>query len=386
MFAGRTSWQTGSNPVYAKLQELRSQGERILDLTVSNPTGCGFDYLQPPLLEAFQNPRNLSYTPEAHGLLPAREAVAAYYAARGIEVSPEQIFLTASTSEAYGFVFRLLAEPGDRILAPQPSYPLLGYLAGIHDVTPEPYALDFNASWAMNWGTLETPAARSARALMLVHPNNPTGHYTGTADRERVLKYCGENPMALLVDEVFLDYPLDSSIRPQSFAGTDSVLTFTLSGISKILGLPQMKLSWIVVSGPSALREEAIGRLEILSDTYLSVSAPPQNALPVWMKSQRAITDEIVQRVRANYRQLQETPGIAPAHFLPAEGGWYAVLNLPGAKDDEAWALEFLEKDRVYLHPGYLFDFLKGSHGVISLLAAPDIFAPAVTRLAARLR
>ena len=383
MFSPRTAWKTGTNPLYSRLEALRRGGEKLLDLTESNPTRCGFRYLNEDLLKPLNDARNLQYTPEAQGLLRAREAVASYYEARGVRVDPAQIFLTASTSEAYSFVFRLLTSPGDRVGLPAPSYPLFSYLADLHDIGQTSFPLAFRDSWQLTPESFELLKDKSLKALMLVHPNNPTGHYVSDGDRARLLDLCGKGGKPLVVDEVFFDYALTPESRPESFAGTEAVLTFTLSGISKILGLPQMKLSWIVVSGPRPEREEAVKRLEIIADTFLSVSAPPQNALAAWLSLQPAITGEILERLRENHASLRRLdPG---GRFLPVQGGWYAVLRLPDTWEDDAFALELLEQDRVHVHPGYLFDFGEAPYAVISLLTAPEDFREGLRRIAARL-
>ncbi|HTL47878.1 MAG TPA: pyridoxal phosphate-dependent aminotransferase [Verrucomicrobiae bacterium] len=383
-FSRRTGWATSPNRIASKLQELRERGEPFLDLTESNPTRCGFSYLDPELLEAFRDPANLTYAPDPRGLLKAREAVCAYYARKGIAVEPEQVFLTANTSEAYGFIFRLLADPGDGLLAPKPSYPLFDYLAGLHDAELIPYPLSYDGRWTVDWAPLEADIPATCKGLILVNPNNPTGNYMEGAARTRLRDFCLTRNLALVCDEVFLDYPLQSGRAPASFAGETETLTFTMSGISKILGLPQMKISWIVVSGPGPERVEALRRLEVIADTYLSAGTPPQNALPAWFRSQPAITGEILDRVRGNYAAARDEKG--PLRFLAAEGGWYTVAPLPQGRHDEEWVLELLERDRVFVHPGYFFDFEGGDYAVVSLLPEPSVFREGLDRLASRLR
>ena len=287
-FAKRIPGEQNANPFHLKCSELRRNGTRLLDLTVSNPTECGFGYLNPDLLTPLQNLDNLIYSPDPRGLLSCRKAISDYYAAKGIHVETDQIFVTTNTSEAYSFVFKLLLNPGDAVLAPEPSYPLLDYLAVFNDVQ-----------------TVRKSDAQKIKAALLVHPNNPTGNYVSLEERKNFNDLARKNGWSLIVDEVFLDYPLkNNSLKKQSFAGNQDVLTLTLSGISKVLGLPQMKLSWIVVNGPEKEKHEALNRLEILADTYLSASTPIQNALTEWMKKIELIQEEIRSRIQKNYETL----------------------------------------------------------------------------------
>lgn len=383
-FSSRTAWPSHENPLSQKLKAMRDAGHTILDLTESNPTRCGFRYLTKDFLKPLASEGGLLYEASPKGLDRARQAVRDYYAARGIRLDLSQIFLTASTSEAYHYLFRLLANPGDGVLIPKPGYPLLEYLGGLNDVTVTPFALTA-PKWAMDIKTMKRAASTKASALLLVNPNNPTGHFVSAADRKTVNRFCRDRELALMVDEVFLDYAWDKEAENRSFAGSSEVLTFTLSGISKILGLPQMKLSWIVVSGPQADREEALRRLEIIADAYLSVNTPVQMALPEWLKASEQISGEILERVKENYGILEAHPDFSRFSGSRPEGGWYTLLNLPDSKTDEDWALHMLVAEQVLMHPGYLFDFQESHKAVISLLPEPDLFREGIRRIFRRL-
>lgn len=373
-FSKRTNWESAPNPLAEAFAEAKKCGKKILDLTISNPTHAGFNYLNQDLLKTFLNPKNLSYLPDSHGIPRAREAVCGYYAQKGVRISPEQIILTANTSEAYSSVFKLLTDPGDSIQAPSPSYPLLDYLAALSDIQLPRYPVILDKSWSNQFSNL--PAG--TKAVILVHPNNPTGNYVKLSEREKLSALAEEQNAALIVDEVFFDFDQSGTAgKAPTFAGYDKVLTFTLSGISKVLGLPQMKLSWIVVSGPARMRDEALRRLEIINDTYLSASAPAQNALPEWMKRHKTILEEISGRAAANLNQLKK---IFPDQIPEVEGGWYAVILLPEHLTDETAAVKLLRQKEVFTHPGYLFDMERNCL-VVSLLTEKSIFAEGIERI-----
>ncbi|MFA6599818.1 MAG: pyridoxal phosphate-dependent aminotransferase [Candidatus Omnitrophota bacterium] len=388
-FSKRTDWPVHPNPLALKVQSLRGCGARILDLTVTNPTRCGFRYLNAKVLEAFAAQKNLDYDPDPHGLMEARQAVAGYYAQKGVEVREDQIFMTASTSEAYSFAFRLLADAGETILAPAPGYPILDFLASLCDVNVRRYNLQLSEGASLDGPALtEQIRAVKPRAVLFVHPNNPTGQYVGPDDRKTLSAVLENFPVPVLADEVFLDFPLEPAMAvPESFASHCQTLSLTLSGISKILGMPQMKLSWIIVSGPEDLRRKAIEKLEIISDTYLSAATPVQNALPVWMAEREAIQGEIKSRIQANYAHLS---GILKdsrkLKLLPAKGGWVAVLAAPAERSDEEWALRLLERDSLLIHPGFLYDFPSGPYLVASLLTPEDLFREAMDKILMRIQ
>ncbi len=387
-FSRRTDWHTSPNPLAQVLEARRRSGARVLDLTLSNPTRAGFRYLKRSLLKGLVAQENLVYDPDPRGLLAAREAVCQYYLEKGITLDPSQIFLTAGTSEAYTFVLRLLADPGDTVLVPSPSYPLFDYLAALGDVQAKPYSLIYTSSgWRPDLGSVSDQlgvTVQRPRAVFVVQPNNPTGNLLTAAEREALDRAVSEAGAAVVSDEVFLDFAYEKGSENESFAAGDArSLTFTLSGISKVLGLPQMKLSWIAVTGPKALRARAMERLEVIADTYLSVSTPSQRALPGWFERRPAVLHEIQRRVHDNRASLARALKKHPkARVLRADGGWYAVVRFESARSDESIALELLEKHGVHVHPGYFFDFKPDEHLVVSLLVPPAEFREAAARIA----
>lgn len=389
MFASRTDWSLTPNRLSQLMEGRRRQGLSCRDLTESNPTRCGFNFDAEKLLSALADARSLNYEPDPRGLLSARLAVASYYAERGVQLEPDQIFLTTSTSEAYSYVFRLLANPGDAILVPRPSYPLLDFLAGLNDVDLVPYPLAYHDGWRVELGTLAAivdSSWRKARAIVVVHPNNPTGSFVRREELECLLKPCEEHALALVADEVFADYAFaPDDKRVVSHAGMSEALTFTLSGLSKISALPQMKLAWVVVSGPPDVLTQALARLEIIADTYLSVSAPLAHALPTMLETRRSLQPQILERVRTNLRWLDERLAAdLPVSRLKADGGWYAILKLPAIRSDEDWAVELLAEDGVLVHPGHFYDFPAEGHLVVSLLPPAEIFQQGIGQLLAR--
>lgn len=371
-FSKRSEWDARPNPLSMLLAEKRLRNEKLLDLTESNPTRCNFKFYKDfdvLLLSA----ENLRYDPDPRGLLKAREAVCRYYAEKGITVVPEQIFLTAGTSEAYHFLFRLLTDAGEAVCCAEPGYPLFDTLAGLNDASLKKYRLKAEENWAIDFPSLET-ALRGCRAVLTVHPNNPTGNYVSKEEKTTLNALCAKSGCALIADEVFLDFFWKGS-APKSFAANREALTFTLSGVSKILGLPQMKLAWIVVSGPEAERLEAIRRLEVIADAYLSVNTLSQNALGSWLGGREAIHQEILSRVKANRSWLQKAlQKKDKGELLPGEGGWYAAFRYQDPKNDEEMALHLLRKKNLLVHPGYFFDFGSDDIIVLSLLPEEKVF------------
>jgi len=385
-FSGRTDWDTTENKLFQTLASLREQRKEILDLTQSNPTLAAFKYLTADLLKPLADVRSLVYEPDPKGLLRAREAVCGYYSRRGIKVEPPQVFLTSSTSEGYFYLFRMLADPGNAVFVPTPGYPLFDYLCGLSDVTSEKYPLLEQAgAWRMDTQFLEGADVSKGRALITVNPNNPTGNYTTAEEAAWLNRFCGSRQLALISDEVFWDYPFYPGAKRFSFAGNQESLSFTLSGISKILGLPQMKLSWIVVSGPETLREEAIRRLEIVFDTVLPASAPVQHALPSWLAASPSPGDEILARIRSNLQFAERSLSYRRFSFQSPEGGWYLLLRLPPPLVDDEFALELLKEEGVYTHPGFLFDFSEGEKLVLSLLPQEGVFKEGFSRILKRM-
>jgi len=353
----------------------RRLGRIPLDLTVSNPTRCGFAYPE-GLLDPLRDPSGLAYDPDPKGLRQAREAVAAEYARHGVGVDPERIVLAASSSEAYEFVFKALCDPGDTVLVPAPSYPLFEHLAALDGLGAVPYPLDR----AHRWQPMPPSPrdASGARAAVLVHPNNPTGSWVDEASAERLALARGADapPLPLVVDEVFLDFPLDPASKPRSFATRGSGVTYTLGGLSKSRGLPQLKLSWIVVAGRDREIARALEALEFVADAYLSVGTPVQLALPEILARAEPVRDAILARCRENLASARAIAGEVPAvEILPPDAGWSVVLRFPRVIAEEALALELLERRGVAVHPGYFFDFAAEGFVVASLLPPPETFA-----------
>ncbi len=386
-FARRTNWELNPNKISRILKDFKATGRAIIDLTESNPTRCGFVYPQKELLAALSDDRNMMYCPSTKGLLLAREAVAEYYAQKDIRISPEQIFLTSSTSEAYSFIFRLLADPGENILFPAPSYPLFDFLVDLNDLESGFYSLEYAQRWMIDCAGVTERITPKTKALVLVNPNNPTGSYIQTAEKAELNKICGAHQTALISDEVFFDFAFEKQTDAVSFAGNRENLTFTLGGLSKTLGLPQMKLSWIVVNGPQDKVAEAINRLEIIADTYLSVNTPVQNALSLWLTFRPDIQGQILKRIRLNREfLLKHFRDDALGSVLNAQGGWSVVLKLRGNINEESLVEELLLQDHVSVHPGYFFNFSDESYLILSLLPSPENFSEGINRILARLR
>ncbi|MDT8070967.1 MAG: pyridoxal phosphate-dependent aminotransferase [Terriglobia bacterium] len=381
MFSRRTNWKLTKNKYTEALERFRASGRELLDLTASNPTEVGLQYESERLLKALASPRGLDYEPASKGLLPARKAVAGYYAEKGIEVSAEQIFLTVSTSEAYTYVFRLLCDPGDEVLVPQPSYPLFEFLADLQDVKLVPYELIYDHGWQIDFHSLECAMASNTRAVLVVHPNNPTGSYVKKEEKRLLDRICDERGLAIIVDEVFLDYSVGGD-APLSFAGSWGALTLTLSGLSKISGLPQMKSAWMALSGPESVAQEASARLEVIADTYLSPNAPVQWALPEMLAMREGIQQQLKARVKENLATLDgQLRKQSLCQRLQVEGGWYAVLRVPAIRSDEELAIQLLEQENVLVQPGHFFDFVSEGYLVLSLITREDVCREGIARI-----
>ncbi|HTR48982.1 MAG TPA: pyridoxal phosphate-dependent aminotransferase [Verrucomicrobiae bacterium] len=390
MFSARTNWKLEENAYTRALRRHRESGRKLFDLTASNPTTCGFRYDEAAILAALRSPEALTYEPEAKGLRSARAAVAEYYREKNpaAPVDPERLILTTGTSEAYSFLFRLLCEPGDEVLAAHPSYPLFDFLAAIQDVKLRPFRLVYDHGWQIDFPALRAATGPRTRAILAVHPNNPTGHFVSRDEAEELGAICRERGLALVVDEVFLDYALPDARRGKkrhgSFAGATQALTFVLSGLSKIAALPQMKVAWIAASGPEELVRQATARLEVIADTYLSLNAPVQHALPELLAQRRAIQAQICARVEANLRRLDEQMARQkPVSRLEIEGGWYAVLRVPAVQSDEELAVRLIEKYSVAAHPGHFYEFAEDGYLVVSLLTPVEEFAEGIGRVIA---
>src|SRR2546423_6221 len=381
MFAKRTNWNLAPNRLSVALDQHRASGKPLLDLTVSNPTACGFHYDHHAILGALRDPQALAYTPVSKGLESARHAVATYYADRGATLSIEDIILTTSTSEAYTYIFRTLCDPSDELLIPAPSYPLFGFLADIQDVKLVSYPLVYDHGWQIDFHSLEQAITSRTRGVIVVHPNNPTGHFVRQSEAKRLSELCASRSMAIISDEVFLDFALGQQ-PPASFAVNNTALTFTLSGLSKISGLPQMKVAWVVASGPQEQKSDALARLEVIADTYLSPNAPVQLATPVFLAQRRAFQEQLLARVRKNLAELdRQLAAQNPCARLDVEGGWYAVLRVPATQSDDELAVHLLKNKNVYVHPGHFFDFPGNGYLVVSLIVREQEFAEGMKRV-----
>jgi alanine-synthesizing transaminase len=382
MFSQRTDWQLTPNRFTEAQRVLEASGKQLLDLTVSNPTRVGLQH-DPQIFQALLNPQALDYDPQPKGLLSAREAVAAYYGEQGrdIRLDPESLFLTTSTSEGYSYVFRLLCNPGDEILVPKPSYPLFDFLADLQDVKLVPYPLLYDHGWQIDFPSLHRVVNERTRAIVLVHPNNPTGSYVSEHERAGLNRLCHDHQLALIVDEVFLDYNHDALWR-RSFAFNQEALTFTLSGLSKISALPQMKLAWIAISGPEELRDSAVHRLEVIADTYLSVNAPIQLAAPVFLQQRKTVQPFLLQRLGENLAELdRQLAKQKTCARLQVEGGWYAVLRVPVTQSDEDLAISLMRNLSVLVHPGHFYDFPSDGYLIVSLITEPQQFSEGIGKV-----
>jgi alanine-synthesizing transaminase len=385
MFASRTNWRLETNRLTRALEEHRRSGKKLFDLTASNPTTCGFTYPEKEILAALALPQAMTYRPESKGLLDARQVISAYYSGRRSffeplrQVDPENIVLTSGTSEAYSHIFRLLCEPGDEILAPAPSYPLFEFLADLADIRLVPYPLLYDHGWQIDFVSLRAALTPRSRAVMVVHPNNPTGTLVKPHEAAELAEICAAREMAIVADEVFLDY---TNSEAPTFVSCDRALTFTLSGISKISLLPQMKLAWTVVSGPEAQVKTAVDRLEIIADTFLSPSTPVQLALPEFLSLRHGLQSQLRERVSANLSvldgMLRESKSLSR---LDREGGWYAILRVPVTGTDEDLTVALLERHSVLAHPGHFFNFSQEGFLVLSLIPPVDEFREGVRRL-----
>jgi len=385
MFSSRFHWDLRPNRLTRLLDEKRRKGAPVLDLTESNPTRAGFFYPE-EVVRALADPRALRYDPEPAGSPAAREAVCRYYAGAGDTVDPDRVLLTASTSEAYAYLFKLLADPGDEVLAPRPSYPLFEFLAAMESLRVVPYPLVFHGGWSIDCRALAAAVTGRTRAVVLVNPNNPTGSFLKRDELRFLIDLCRERKLAIVSDEVFADFAFaEDARRVRTLAGGCETLAFSMSGLSKIAGLPQMKLGWIVIAGPAAAAGEAREKLELIADTYLSVGTPVQHAAARLLELGGGIRSQIASRVRANLDSLQAA--ISPesaCRVLPVEGGWYATMQAPRILREEEWALELLGEDDVLVQPGFFYDFESEAFLVLSLLTRPEVFREGCRRLLRR--
>lgn len=385
-FSQRTAWDRSENHLTELLHEVRRSGRHLVDLTESNPTRCGIANTE-RLIALFGHPRGTSYAPQALGHPLARAAVAQFFADRGLPADPQRVVLSASTSEAYAWIFKLLCEHGDRVLIPAPSYPLFDYLARLENVEIDRYPLVRDEAWRIDFDSLERSIQQAngrARAIVLVHPNNPTGSFVRRDEAVHLSDLAVKYGLALVVDEVFAEYAhgILPDNRLPSFATERKALTFVMAGLSKSLLLPQCKVGFTLVCGPDELVHEAIARLELVADTYLSVSTPAQLALPELLAARHEIQDAMRTRVAENLTALDQAITNAGPHAavrrLPMDGGWYAIVEIARTRDEDAW-VELLVRDHgVVVHPGYFFEMDRDGFLVVSLLPEPSIFALAI--------
>ncbi|MCW5965466.1 MAG: pyridoxal phosphate-dependent aminotransferase [Bryobacterales bacterium] len=393
-YSTRLPWDLPENPLFVIRQERTAQGREVLDLTGSNPTSCGLGDWNEAIAKALAQPGSAHYHPVPQGSAEARAAVAAYYSSLGWNADPEDLLLTASTSESYSMLFQLFCDPGDEVLVPRPSYPLFQHLGGLAGVGLQPYLLQFAGEWQVDFPSLEAAVGDRTRALVVVNPNNPTGSYLRPPEAQRLLELCAERGMALIADEVFWEYSLRdhqhlttpgiTSPERAWFAAAESpALCVSMGGLSKSAGMPQMKLGWMLVRGPEQEKVRVMARLRWIADTYLSVSAPVQEALPALLGIGAEIRASIQQRVRLNLGAIatwqRNTPSVS---LLPAEGGWSAVLRLPSVVDDEQWCERFLREVGVWVQPGYYYDLAGGAYVVLSLLSPPGALVEGLARIA----
>lgn len=360
-FSRRTGWDTAESGFAEAVRLARASGQEIVDLTISNPTVCGFQYDVNDVLGALADPAAMIYDADPMGMLSAREAVCGYYAGHQALVEPRHVLLTTSTSEAYGYLFRLLCDAGDEVLVARPGYPLFDFLADLSDVTIRNYPLFWDFGWWIDFAELERMIGPRTRAIVVVNPANPTGHWTRRAERARLEEMCVRHGLALIVDEVFLDYPVGEHAGESFALGRQECLTFVLSGLSKVAGLPQMKVGWCVALGPGS--DEALRRLEVVADTFLSMAAPAQRALPRWLAGRHGIQAQIRGRVAENLRLVQ-------GRHLPVESGWCVVLLLGRGRTAE----RVLEETGVVVHPGSFYGLAGPGRVVASLLGPVEDF------------
>lgn len=379
MFAKRIDFDLRPN----SLADLRSQkvagGAELFDLTLSNPTKAGLSYPCDELTALLADASSREYNPDPRGLPEAREAVSSYYQARGSEVSPDEIVITAGTSEAYSFLFRLLADPGECIMVPRPGYPLFDYLISLDGLVPVTLPLRYCEGWWYDFASIEK--GREARAVIIISPGNPCGNYVRKEEIEEFARRCREGGMAMICDEVFHDFNLEGTEPPVDLLREGEFLSFILNGFSKTAGLPHVKMSWIVVRGPRELKEEALGKLELISDTFLSSSTIVQNAAEGIFKLAPRIRDSIRSRVAGNLDQLEKVCSGSRLSCLRVEGGWAAILRLPGLMDSSRWSLILLDQYRVLTHPGGFFGLDDGPFLVVSLLPEQDRFREGIGRI-----
>jgi aspartate/methionine/tyrosine aminotransferase len=381
MFSRKFHWDLRPNRLALLTEAKRRAGTPLLDLTESNPTRAGISYPE-ELVFALADARALLYDPAPAGSVEAREAVAAWYGVRGAPVHPDHIILTCSTSEAYSYLFKLLADPGDEVLVPRPSYPLFEFLAAMESLEVRSYPLLYHGSWFIDLDRLVASITSRTRAIVVVNPNNPTGSYLKTAELEVLAPICRDRGIALISDEVFSEYAFaPDPQRVRLIHRTADCLCFSLGGLSKAAGLPQMKLGWIVASGQDSLTAQALEKLEWIADTYLSVSTPVQCAALRLLDAGAGIERQIARHTGENLESLRQRIGGTAVSLLHIEGGWYGTLRVPRVRTEEEWALLLLERHNVLVQPGFFYDMEGDQYLIVSFLTHSSDFATGITRL-----
>ncbi|HEX7486951.1 MAG TPA: pyridoxal phosphate-dependent aminotransferase [Vicinamibacterales bacterium] len=384
MFSTRVPADLAPNRLTTAELALRARRIRLIDLTETNPTRVGLAYPD-GMLDALSAPAGMSYDPHPFGLASARQTIAGHVGVGRRAVDPSRVILTASTSEAYSFLFKLLCDPGDQVLVPVPSYPLFEHLTRLELVDVRPYPLEYHGTWSIDAHAVETAVTTRTRAVLVVSPNNPTGSVLTRGDLAALAHLCASRQLALIGDEVFCDYLLDARPDRACVLDQDEALTFSLGGLSKSVGMPQVKLGWMVAGGPAPLVDAALARLEIICDAFLSVSTPVQHAVGTLLAAGREVRSLILGRVTRNLQELQALVVRHPSCSVhQVEGGWSAVVRVPATRSEERLVLELLEQDSVLVHPGYFFDFPHEAFVVVSLLPEPGEFREGVVRLLAR--
>lgn len=383
MYSHRLPWSVSQNRISEEITALRRSGRSPLDLTGSNPTKAALDYPHGRISEALSRVSNYAYNPQPQGSAEARAAIARNYGERAIEVAPEQILLTASTSEAYGYLFKVLCDPGDEVLVPVPSYPLFEFLSSLENARPVTYDLRYDGAWHVDFASLHSQISSRTRAVIVVNPNNPTGSVLKEREIAQLTRIAVERDLAIISDEVFLQYPLQPAARSaRSLAVCGDALTFSLDGLSKSAGMPQMKLGWIVASGPQATVQAARERLDTVLDTYLSVNTPVERALPDLLSIGPPVREQIQQRIQENLETLRQLLHGTAANPLNVEAGWSAIVQVPRTRTEEDWVLALLREESVIVQPGYFFDMPSEAYLVVSLITPPDDFREGIRRLA----
>jgi aspartate/methionine/tyrosine aminotransferase len=382
-FSSRSSFDLSPNPLALALERLRPS-RSLLDLTESNPTRAALPYANEAILNAMSSPGALLYEPHPFGLPSARDAIAAELSSSGVAVPSSHVVLTASTSEAYAFLFKLLCDPGDEVLVPAPSYPLFAHLAQLESVKPVSYRLAYDGVWHVDLDSVRRSITPRTRAILSVAPNNPTGSYLKRAE----LAELANLGVPIVSDEVFARYPLrdDSNRVLTALEATGSALVFALGGLSKLAALPQVKLAWMAIGGSPEKTRQALARLEVIADAFLSVGSPVQHAVPALLESRAPVEGAIQTRTRKNLAFLHQAASGSAASVLDVEGGWYAVLRLPRTQSEESWALALLEEDDVIVHPGHFFDFDEEAYLVVSLLTQDATFEEGTRRIVQRVQ